>query len=327
MRCMTTIQKDPCYVFGLVLDGEGGAREVVETVETVETVDANWLHIDYSIDSAEQWLQSRGLDEWVVSTLVRSDTRPRTVVTKTGVLIVLRAINLNPHSDPEDMVSLRIWLEADRIITVRQRRLFSVQDTKLELEQGMGATSVRDVMISIVEKIGDRISAFVDELEEQLEGIEELVEADPNAKIRSEISNNRRKVASVRRFLAPQRDALENLYRHAATSMEIAEANVLREQADRIVRYIEDLDLLRERLLVLQEETMNRMMEQQNSRMYALSIVAVIFLPITFVSGLFGMNVAGLPGTENPQAFGIVSVGMLAVTGLVFVLLMIKRWL
>ena len=78
---------------------------------------------------------------------------------------------------------------------------------------------------------------------------------------------------------------------------------------------------------MLQEETMNRMMEQQNSRMYALSIVAVIFLPITFVSGLFGMNVAGLPGTENPQAFGIVGVVMLAVTGLVFVLLMIKRWL
>jgi zinc transporter len=321
MRGMTTIQTDPCYVFGLILDGEGGARDVVEAGS------ANWLHIDYSIDSAEQWLQSRGLDEWIVSTLVRSDTRPRTVVTKTGVLIVLRAINLNPHSDPEDMVSLRIWLEADRIITVRQRRLFSVQDTKLELEQGMGATSVRDVMVRIVEKIGDRISAFVDELEEQLEGIEELVEADPNAKIRSEISNSRRKVASVRRFLAPQRDALESLYRHAATSMETAEANVLREQADRIVRYVEDLDLLRERLLVLQEETMNRMMEQQNSRMYALSIVAVIFLPITFVSGLFGMNVAGLPGTEDPQAFGIVGVGMLAVTGLVFVLLMIKRWL
>ena len=224
-------------------------------------------------------------------------------------------------------MSLRIWLEADRIISVRQRRLFSVQDTKLELEQGVGATSVREVMIRLVEKIGDRVSGFVDELEEQLEGIEELVETDPNAKIRSEISNSRRKVASVRRFLAPQRDALESLYRHATTSMETTEANVLREQADRIVRYVEDLDLLRERLLVLQEETMNRMMEQQNSRMYALSIVAVIFLPITFVSGLFGMNVAGLPGTENPQAFGIVGVVMLAVTGLVFVLLMIKRWL
>ncbi len=321
MRSMTSIQNDPCYVFGLVLDGEGGARAVAEPA------DAHWLHIDYSIDSSEHWLQSRGLDEWVVSTLVRSDTRPRTVVTKTGVLIVLRAINLNPHSDPEDMVSLRIWLEADRIISVRQRRLFSVQDTKLELGQGVGATSVREVMIRLVEKIGDRVSGFVDELEEQLEGIEELVETDPNAKIRSEISNSRRKVASVRRFLAPQRDALESLYRHATTSMETTEANVLREQADRIVRYVEDLDLLRERLLVLQEETMNRMMEQQNSRMYALSIVAVIFLPITFVSGLFGMNVAGLPGTENPQAFGIVGVVMLAVTGLVFVLLMIKRWL
>lgn len=318
---MTIIQDDPCYVFGLSLDGEGGAQDVVEPDN------ANWLHIDYSVDSAEQWLQSCGLDDSVVGSLVRLDTRPRTVVTKNGVLIVLRAINLNPHSDPEDMVSLRIWLETDRIITVRQRRLFSVQEIRAEFDTGNGAISARDAMIRIVEKIGDRVSTFVDELEEGLEALEGAVESNPNASTRGEISDSRRKVASVRRFLAPQRDALESLYRHAMTSMETSEAHVLREQADRIVRYVEDLDLLRERLLVLQEETMNRMMEQQNSRMYALSIVAVIFLPITFVSGLFGMNVGGLPGTENPQAFSIVGLGMLAVTGLVVVLLMIKRWL
>ena len=321
MPSMEESKNDPCYVFGLTLDGQGGARDDIDDAA------ANWFHIDYSISTAEQWLEDRGLEAWVTSTLVRSDTRPRTVLTKKGTLIVLRAINLNLDSDPEDMVSLRIWLEDDRIITVRQRRLFSVQDTRTELDEGIGPSSPRGVMIRLVEKIGDRVSAFVDELEERVESLETLVESDPNSKIRGEISDNRRRVAHVRRFLAPQRDALESIYRHALTTMETSESHTLREQADRIVRYIEDLDLLRERLLVLQEETMNRLMEQQNSRMYALSIVAVIFLPITFVSGVFGMNVAGLPGTENPVAFNIVATAMLAVTAVVVGLLMLKRWL
>ena len=113
--------------------------------------------------------------------------------------------------------------------------------------------------------------------------------------------------------------------RLAVTGTDSSYAFAIREQSDRIVRYIEDLDLVRERLLVLQEDLMNFMMEEQNSRMSLLFIVAVIFLPITFVSGLFGMNVAGLPGLTEPYAFNYVMAGMTAVSALVVALLAKKR--
>jgi zinc transporter len=77
---------------------------------------------------------------------------------------------------------------------------------------------------------------------------------------------------------------------------------------------------------VLQEEVMNISMEQQNSRMYALSIVALIFLPVTFVTGVFGMNVGGLPGLENPTAFMTVVGTMLFISIAVITVLKIKRW-
>jgi zinc transporter len=164
-------------------------------------------------------------------------------------------------------------------------------------------------------------------MEDRLEGLESQVEAERNSRTRKSISETRRQIASVRRFLAPQRDALESLYRYWVTVSNMAQANKLREQADRVIRYVEDLDLVRERLLVAQEDLMNLMMEEQNSRMYALSIVAVIFLPITFVSGVFGMNVAGLPGLTEPNSFNIVVGGMVAVSVLVVSWLITKRWL
>jgi zinc transporter len=314
-------KNDPCFVFGLALDGEGGASEVSADTSM------NWLHIDYSVPTASSWLQSLGLDDWVVATLTRADSRPRAVISKAGTLVVLRAINHNSDDDPEDMVSLRMWIQTNRIITVRQRKLLSIEDIKQELKLGIGPISIESFSVRLIERVGDQIAAYVDETEKRLEALELQVESERSSKTRATVSESRRKIASVRRFLAPQIDALETLYRLAITGTDSSQAFAIREQSDRIVRYIEDLDLVRERLLVLQEDLMNFMMEEQNSRMYLLSIVAVIFLPITFVSGLFGMNVAGLPGITDPYAFSYVMAGMIAISALVVALLAKKRWL
>ena len=130
----------------------------------------------------------------------------------------------------------------------------------------------------------------------------------------------------MRRYLAPQRDALDALYHHSSTAMPEGYAYRLREQMDRMIRYLVALDLIPKRTLVLQEEWMNMSMEQKISRMHALCIVALIFLPITFVTGIFGLNVAGLLGIENPNAFIVVTGFMFVTSVSVIAFLKIKRW-
>ena len=72
---------------------------------------------------------------------------------------------------------------------------------------------------------------------------------------------------------------------------------------------------------------MNRVAHEQNARIYLLSVIAAIFLPLTFVTGLLGMNVAGLPGTQNPIAFTL-SLLLMAVLGFGLALLFKwKRWI
>jgi zinc transporter len=83
---------------------------------------------------------------------------------------------------------------------------------------------------------------------------------------------------------------------------------LLRETAERTARYVEDIDAARERALISQEELNNRLAERMNRAMYTLSIVAAIFLPLGLLTGLLGINVGGIPGTENPKAFLIVTV-------------------
>ena len=85
----------------------------------------------------------------------------------------------------------------------------------------------------------------------------------------------------------------------------------------------EDLEAVRERAAVSQEELLSRLSEQLNQRMYVLSIVAAVFLPLGFLTGLLGINVGGIPGADNAQAFWIFS-GLLLIA--VVIQLLVFRW-
>jgi len=98
------------------------------------------------------------------------------------------------------------------------------------------------------------------------------------------------------------------------------------EQANRLTLILEDLDLVRERAMVAQEEFLGIVAHEQNARMLVLSIVAAIFLPLSFLTGLMGMNVAGLPGMENEWAFWILVSSMLFIAGVILMLFRIKKW-
>ena len=93
-----------------------------------------------------------------------------------------------------------------------------------------------------------------------------------------------------------------------------------------MVRYIEDLDSSRERASVAQEELMSRLSENMEKRMYALSLVATVFLPLGFMTGLLGVNVGGIPGAENKMGFLIVCFVLAGTAGIQFWIFKIKKW-
>jgi len=316
-----------CIVHQLLLDGKGGGVEVDNLDQLVMNEQSIlWSHIEYGRPGAFQWLEQQGLTEFEAESLTRIDTRPRIRSFKKGMLILLRAINLNPGAEQEDMVSIRIWITKGRIITARQRRVASIQDILADLKQHNGPKTEGEFLTALIELIIDYIGNAVDEIEENISTFEALLDNNDNA-VLHQLSALRRKTAIIRRFLAPQRDALDALYRAPRNLLDEQELHYLHEQTDRIIRFVEDLDLARERTLVLQEEIRNQVAQEQNSRTYLLSIVATIFLPLGVLTGVFGMNVSGLPGTEDSLAFIYVSIGML-VTALGIILFMRwKRWL
>ncbi len=318
------IANSKSLVFGFVLNGKGGSIALQDVEDGTSPA---WFHLDLLKKDCKANLKLLALPEHAIDGLTRLDTRPRTSVFEEGILLILRVINLIPGENPNDMVSLRIWVEKDKIISLRQKRVLSAQDIKADLENNSGPKNASEIVTAIIERIADRVSEYVDSIEARMEKFEDEVGTENLVNIRANVAKLRREAAMVRRYLAPQREALEALFRLSGNFLNKDDRNYVQELSDRIIRYVEDLDLVREKAVMLQEELMNRMAQQQNDRMYVLSIVAAIFLPISFVTGLFGMNVAGLPGIDDPMAFLYVAGSMAVVVVGILCYFRSKRWL
>lgn len=309
--------------------GADGTITTVDKAAITSPVAPNsyrWVHLQSDESDAEQLLDTLALPSSVADSLMALQTRPRVLPIKEGALIFLRGINANPGADPDDMVSLRLWLTPTLMVTARRqnRRLMSVQDTREMIESGEAPATTAELLVTLLTRIADRIHDKIEDIDEQLAQYET---ADAlNKQDRQQLAMLRRQTAIIRRHLAPQRDALDTLIRlpNLINDSLIFE---LRDQAERMTRYVEDLDLARERSLVLQDELRNQIADQQGIRMYVLSMITAIFLPLSFLTGVFGMNVAGLPGTEAPDAFTTLMMAMGGIAVVMLIAMLWKRWL
>lgn len=304
----TTVPKDTNegMVHALVLDGRGSARELdwSELPQWKPEDGLLWVHFDYSHSRASDWIkQQSGLDEIVADALLTEETRPRSTPIGDGLLLAMRGVNLNPNADPEDMVSIRMWLEKHRVVSTRRRRLLSVSDLRGQLLQGSGPANTAEILTELCDLMVWRMSSTVEQAEERIDDLEEQVLSAESHLLRAELAATRRQTIMLRRYLAPQRDALTRLATEKVSWLNEDSRLKLREVNDRLIRHLEDLDAVRERAAVTQEELASRLAEQLNNRMYVLSIVAALFLPLGFLTGLLGINVGGIPGADEPTAF------------------------
>lgn len=285
-----------------------------------------WLHLDATSEKAQHWLTDQtDLPKTVPPALVVEETRPRTNVIGDGALIVLRGVNLNPGAEPEDMTSIRLWVDASRVISTQQRPSLSVTDLVESVKQ-RPVTSTGELVVRLTDQLTDRIADVVDGLDDRVADLEQSVLRDHDSKMRAELADLRRDAIALRRYLAPQREALGRLQGETLTWLTDMDRLRLREVTDRLIRHVEDIDAVRERAAVVQEELISFLSDQLNQRMYVLSVVAAIFLPLGFLTGLLGVNVGGIPGADSEYGFPAFSAFLVLLVAIQLWWFIKKRW-
>ena len=284
-----------------------------------------WVHLDRGAESTRQWLiEGAGLSDLLAASLMADETRPRVRESAEGIVLILRGVNLNPGAEPDDMVQLRLFTDGRRVISLRQRRVYAIQDLQDQFAKGIGPRGAGEVIVRLADLMGFRIGQVVDQVEDNIDDLEESVLTESAEEMRSRLAEMRHQAIMLRRYIGPQRDALHELSRLAPSWLNERERRQLDEVAERTMRLREDLDAARERASVIQDELANRLNERLNRNMYRLSVIAAVFLPLGLLTGLLGINVGGMPGVDSGLAFWVVC-ALLVVVGLGQYLLF-RRW-
>ncbi len=302
----------------LLLDGKGGAR-ALDWTEIAAWKPADgvlWLNLDYSADDVKDWLATgSALDPVTVSALTDSDPRPRAVARGDALLMILRGINNNVGAAPEDMISVRAYIEPHRMITLRHRLSTSVKSIAADLARASGPRNAGELALLLLERMIGNVVARVDALGDDVAACEDQVLDGERADLRASLADLRRRAIALRRFLAPQSEAMTRLGSIALPWLDAQHRARITEVGEDMMRAIEELDAARDRAVVTQEELSSRVAEVANQRLYVLSIITAFFLPLGFVCSLLGVNVGGVPLQKDEWAFwalcGLFVVGVL----------------
>ncbi|MEQ8707363.1 MAG: zinc transporter ZntB [Rhodospirillales bacterium] len=311
------------------LDSRGGAVWVGEDIAAaIASPEATvWLHLDRSADGIDRFLkETLGVEPLIANALLAADTRPRCESYDDGLLINLRGVNLNPGANPEDMLSLRMWVTGHLIVSLRKAKLMSVDDIRQRLKRGAGPKNASEVVTDLALALSERMGPVILGMHDRLDGLEEAAVLESGQQSRADLSDARRQIIALRRFIAPQQIALSHLSTAEVTWFAERQRIRSREALDAVTRYVEDLDSLRDKAGVIRDEISNAVSERLNRNMYVLAIISVIFIPLSFFTGLLGINVGGIPGTESSTAFLIVCLLLIVGAVLEIFVLRWRRW-
>ena len=295
-------------LFGRVLDGRGGGR-VIDWPEAQNWVPAQagevmWLHICRNQPGVQQWLETGfAIPEPTAELLVSDNTRPRAFREGQTLVAILRGINFNPGAEPEDMVSMQLWCDGTRLVTLRRNPLQTPRDVLATIDRGTGPVDAGATITELAEAMIGRMNQSIVDMNiviDQLEDEDPEVDAEGMLK---RISVIRRNCLALQRHMSPQHEALEHISRDAPAWFEDHDRREIAESIARLRRYLDDIDISKESALVLQDELRARSLASSEHATYMLTIVAGIFLPLGFLTGLLGINVGGMPGTDDPGAF------------------------
>ncbi|MFZ3582547.1 CorA family divalent cation transporter [Loktanella sp. DJP18] len=313
----------PLSAFDIWADGTARPASD-ETVRPATGAAYRWLHFDLSDVGLAGW-STRNLPGLARRTLLADKTRPRMDLDDHGMSITLRGINMNAGEETADMVSLRIWMAHDLIITVRRQRIFALEELRGQVVTGDAPRSPGHMLARITEGLVERLENIAFAREDTADDMEIDVYEHDRAPL-DDLAPLRREIIKFRRHVAPLAEALTQVAQSRTDLIKDDLRHRLRDTASRCRWALEELSEVHDRLTAMADH----LDAVQNARLekngYRLSIVAAIFLPLGFLTGLFGVNVGGMPGVDHPYAFFWLTVGMAAIGVLSAAIMRWLRW-
>jgi len=316
----------PDAVFAWTLDGKGGVKPL-DNNDIIDNEHPCWLHLNYTHPESAEWLATTPLlPNTIRDALAGESTRPRVSRLGDGTLITLRCINGSTDERPDQLVAMRFYMDERLIVSTRQRKVLALDDVVQDLNDGTGPTDVGGWLVDVCDALTDHASEFIEELHDKIIDLEDSL-MDQQVPPRGFLALLRKQLIVMRRYMAPQRDVYSRLASERLPWMTDDHRRRMQDIADRLGRGLDEIDACISRTAIMADEISQVMQESLARRSYTMSLMAMVFLPSTFLTGLFGVNLGGIPGGDWRLGFSLFCVMLVVLIGGVTWWLHRSKWL
>lgn len=238
------------------------------------------------------------------------------------IFIIFQAILVDGALGNLQTVELNLFLGENYLVTCFTEQSMPVMQNvwrRIERDSRIYSHGPDFFCHAILDNIVDDYLPLIDEMESEIDWIEDAVVAKPAPQTLEKLLTLKHSIMSLRRIISPQREVINRLSRDEFPQIQSYSRVYFRDVYDHLIRIQDLTDAIRDVISGSMDIYLNSTSLRLNEVMKALTIVSTIFLPLSFVAGVFGMNFRFMPGLESPAGFWVISliyviiaVGMLA---------------
>ncbi len=273
-----------------------------------------WLHFRQSDVRAQSWLNSFAhIPTHWRELLLDTDPHIRIETGDQAFAGVLGDFHFEFDGDADMLGTVRVFVDEHCLISTRLHALKAMDCVRSDVKGGLPVKSPIDIVFRFLEDMMDLMAGHSLKQAEIVDRIEDLVLKDRFLQESEELGAARRLLTRLRRMVDAQRHAMVQLSHRPPAWFREETRTEVRRIIERLTATFLDLDAIQERARLLQDEIAGRIANATNRNLYVISLLTAVFLPITLISGIFGMNVGGLPWEGQPVGFGLV-IGLMVAT-------------
>jgi magnesium transporter len=276
--------------------------------ERPEPGTVTWFDVDgaHDPDVVARFAEAFGLHPLGAEDILSLGQRPKVEDYEKGVHVVLKMLTFGP--DHDEILSEQVtFVLADGVLMSFQERPGDVfEPVRERIRRGKGRIRTRGtdyLLYTLMDATVDGYFAVAAELSRRVEVLEELSLEDPPGDFPRRVQELRKEALLMRRATWPLRDVLDRLMRNESDWIRKETVPFLRDVQDHLVQVIESVELMREALGTLMETHVSSVGMKANEIMMVLTLIATIFIPLTFLAGIYGMNFAHMPELDWPWAY------------------------
>jgi len=297
-----------------------------------ETTTVTWINIDgiHDVSLIEKLGKQFDLHPLILEDILNTEQRPKLEDFEKYIFIVLKMLSYDDKGQTIEAEQVSLVVGPNFVISFQERvgDVFEQIRDRIRNAKGRVRKMGADYLgYTLIDAVVDGYFSILEKFGEKVEALEEELVTNPTNKTMQQIHNLKRELILLRKSVWPLREVVSALQRSDISIIKETTGIYLRDVYDHTIQIIDTIESFRDMVSGMLDIYLSSISNRMNAVMKVLTIIATIFIPLTFVAGIYGMNFKFMPELQwhwgYPTALGVM--GIIAIIMLMY--FRRKKWL